>query len=123
MIKFDKKVATEIQELLIKELKEYEKEIKMTKTERKDLYEWVASGRSPYDNGSYVCYEGGQPMDFINALRFIQEEAAHYESLSEEEKSEYQGCKETYDTDSDEPMIMVGASDICLDDLEDLPFK
>ena len=123
MIKFDKKVAPEIKELLIKELKKYEKEIKMTKAERKDLYEWVASGRSPYDNGSYVCYEGGQPMDFINALRFIQEEAAHYESLSEEEKSGYQRCKETYDIDNDEPMIMAGALDICLDDLEDLPFK
>ena len=49
-MKFQKHVKREIRELLIQRLKEYEKNIKMSKHEKRLLYEWVSSGRSPYDN-------------------------------------------------------------------------
>lgn len=43
------------------------------KRELKDLKAWVKSGHSPYENGDYICLEGGGPMDFINALRFQED--------------------------------------------------
>ena len=34
-----------------------------------DLHEWVAAGRSVYDNPCLIYDESGRPMDFINACR------------------------------------------------------
>ena len=45
-----------------------------TPEEKKALRIWVKKGHSPYDNGWYIANESGGPMDFINSLRFLEEE-------------------------------------------------
>ena len=44
----------------------------MTREERRLLHEWVSSGHSTYDNGSYI-YGAGVPLDFVSALRYERE--------------------------------------------------
>ncbi len=46
--------------------------------EKRALSSWVRSGHSPYENGWYVATESGGPMDFINALRFLENEYQEY---------------------------------------------
>ena len=41
----------------------------ITEDEMEDLREWVAAGKSVYDNPCLICDESGRPMDFINACR------------------------------------------------------
>jgi hypothetical protein len=41
----------------------------ITESEMEDLLEWVAAGRSVYDNPCFVYDESGRPMDFINGCR------------------------------------------------------
>ena len=45
-----------------------------TPEEKKALRSWVRSGHSPFENGWYVATESGGPMDFISAMRFLEEE-------------------------------------------------
>lgn len=122
-MKFQKHVKQEVRELLAHQLKEYEQDFTMTKEERKQLHNWVASGHSPYDNGDYI-YGAGIPLDFISALRAIQEEEKKFSNLSEEEKqSEIASVCYQYDTLLDE--ISFEADSFCqfsgeLD--EELPF-
>ena len=85
-MKFEKHVKREIRELLDEQLKEYESNITMTKSERKELYDWVAGGRSPYDNGDYICGSNGYPLDFVSALRTARELQEWFETLSDVEK-------------------------------------
>ncbi len=49
-----------------------------TQEEKKALRSWVRSGHSPYENGDYIATESGGPMDFINALRFLEDEYQAY---------------------------------------------
>ena len=86
--------------------KKYEKEMAMTSEERKELHKWVASGRSPYDNGDYIYGENGWPMDFVSAMRFEADQMEWFASLSEEEKQALQGKSQQYDTELDEPISM-----------------
>ena len=58
----------------------------MSKEECRELHEWVAKGRSSYDNSNYICGAGGYPLDFISALRAEKELQDWFDSLSEEEK-------------------------------------
>ena len=58
-MRFHKNVPQENREFLTEQLRQYEKEMRMNADERKALHKWVASGRSPYDNGDYICTEGG----------------------------------------------------------------
>lgn len=123
-MKFEKHVKREIRELLDEQLKEYESNITMTKSERKELYDWVAGGRSPYDNGDYICGSNGYPLDFVSALRTARELKEWFETLSDVEKhAELYGGHMQYDTATD---------DICLNATlvntlnwqdEDLPFQ
>lgn len=110
-MRFNRNVPKENREYLRTELKKYEAEFNdMTKAERDALYEWVASGRSPYDNGSYVCYDGGYPVDFISTLRMWKEMSKEEHPISE------------YDIELDAPVYRVSDS-IEIDSDEDLPFK
>ena len=76
----------------------------MTKDELRELKKWVASGRSPYDNGDYIYSENGCPMDFVSAMRFQDEMYEWWMSLSEEEREQDRnlfitgatGCGKTY---------------------------
>lgn len=123
-MRFYKNVPQENREILTEQLKKYEKEMAMTSDERKELHKWVASGRSPYDNGDYICGENGWPMDFVSAMRFVNEQLEWFESLSEEEKESLLHKNEPqYDTHSDEPVFCMssGLRDVYPD--EELPFQ
>ena len=123
-MKFHKHVTREIRELLQEQLKEYEAHTQMTKEERKALHDWVASGRSPYDNGDYLCGDGGYPLDFISALRANKELQEWYDSLSEDEKqAEKSGHCYQYSTDTDEIYFDTAAFKLPDSEGEELPFE
>ena len=83
-MKFNKNVPLEHQEILIKQLKEYEHNFtNMTREERHLLQMWVRNGNSPYDNGDYVCDDNCRPMDFVNTLRFWEDMKECLDALSE----------------------------------------
>jgi hypothetical protein len=53
----------------------------VTEDERNDLLEWVAAGKSIYDNPCFIYDDSGQTMDFINACRIADEmDADSYDS-------------------------------------------
>jgi hypothetical protein len=52
----------------------------LTDEERDDLYKWVESGNSAYDNPHYYSDERGNPMDYISTMRVIEEQVAEMES-------------------------------------------
>ena len=87
-MRFRKNVPAEHREFLQEQLKQYKKEITMSKDELRELEKWVASGRSPYDNGDYIYSENGCPMDFVSAMRFQDEMYEWWMSLSEEEREQ-----------------------------------
>ena len=67
-------IDKELKALLRKELKEYEQTIgDLTPDERKDLREWVKTGRSVYDNPWYISMGNGWPIDYIKASRIFDE--------------------------------------------------
>lgn len=121
-MRFRKNVSRENRELLTEQLRQYEKEMRMTSEERKELHKWVASGRSPYDNGDYICSDGGYPLDFVSALRFEAEQMEWYQSLSEEEKEELHSNSIQYNTRTDE-LIVNCAEYYQMDSAEELPFQ
>ena len=49
-----------------------------TPEEKNALRSWVRSGHSPFENGWYVVTDSGGPMDFISAMRFLEEEYKEY---------------------------------------------
>ena len=67
-----------------------------TPDEKAALRNWVRAGYSPYENDSYVVTESGEPMDFISAQRFLEEEYQEY--LKDPEG--FQGHPETIETNS-----------------------
>ena len=70
------------------------------------MEKWVASGRSPYDNGDYIYSENGCPMDFVSAMPFQDEMYEWWMSLSEEEREqELNELRGDYDTVSDSIII------------------
>ena len=81
-MKFKKHVKKEIREILTRDLKDYEKHVTMTQKERKDLYNWVSNGYSPYDNDYYLYDEYGCPMDFISAERMTKDFIEHPENFA-----------------------------------------
>lgn len=94
------KIEKERKRLLKKELKEYEKVTPMTVEEREAIYEWVRGGRSVHDNGSYACYEGGAPMDYLDVYREEKKEYEKITEMSENDRKkylceEYGICRET----------------------------
>ena len=121
-MRFHKNVPRENRELLTEQLRQYEKEMRMNSDERKALHKWVASGRSPYDNGDYICTDGGYPLDFVSALRFEEEQMEWYQNISEEEKEDLSSRSIEYNTKTDE--LMVNCSKYYQTDPdEELPFN
>ena len=80
-----------------------------TPEEKKALRSWVRKGRSPYENSWYIAHESGGPMDFINALRFLEDE--YQEFLKDPEG--YRGCPDEQPENGNSPS---GSS------ADDLPF-
>ena len=92
--------------------------------ELRELEKWVASGRSPYDNGDYIYSENGCPMDFVSAMRFQDEMYEWWMSLSEEEREqELRELRGDYDTVSDSIIINTEWSDPVMDPDAELPFS
>lgn len=123
-MRFHRHVTREVRELLTEQLKEYESRTPMSREERRELHDWVAEGKSPYDNGDYICGEGGLPLDFISALRASRELQDWFASLSEEEKeAERRSNCALYSTENDEVYFDLTA--FPLPDMEDcdLPFQ
>lgn len=69
------RAGSDAQRFLELELEEYEAVTPMTEEEREALHEWVALGKSVHDNGWYACWDGGIPMDFLDAYRQIRDES------------------------------------------------
>lgn len=123
-MRFHKNVPQEHREILTEQLKKYEKEMTMTSDERKELHRWVARGRSPYDNGDFIYAENGWPMDFVSALRFVDEQLEWFANLSEEKQEALLHHNEPqYDTQMDEPVFCVAPYLCGVDSDEELPFK
>lgn len=84
----------------------------------------MASGRSPYDYGDYICGDNGCPLDFVSALHFINEQMEWFQSLSEEEKEALrQENIPQYDTEQDELVFCAGSFTKACDPDEELPFR
>lgn len=95
------KIEKDRKNFLRRELREYEKITPMTEEEREALHEWVHSGRSVHDNGSYACYEGGRPLDFLDVYRKEKEECGRLPAMDEEEQKNY--LREEYGIGRDTP--------------------
>ena len=108
-MRFHRNISADLRNILSAQLQDYEKTTDMRIEERRELRQWVLSGHSPYENGWYLCNEDGCPLDFINALRIVEDEAVMKESTY------------AYDTASSEPMILVRVSGH-MDRAEELPF-
>ena len=121
-MKFHKNIKREVRELLKEQLKEYESAITMTKAERRQLHEWVASGRSPYDNGSYLSDCTGSPMGFVSALRFEKDLLEWFEDLSEEEKTARLDAAVQYDTCADDIYFNISELGVSQELSEEVPF-
>jgi hypothetical protein len=64
----------DIKDLNQREMRQYRSEIgRMTPQERNDLREWVAAGNSPYSNPYLMVWEGGYSVDYITAMRDIED--------------------------------------------------
>lgn len=123
-MRFHKNVPQENREILTEQLKKYEKEMTMTSEERRELHKWVAKGHSPYDNGDFIYGENGWPMDFVSALRFVDDQLEWFASLSEEEQEALLHNNEPqYDTQMDEPVFCVSSYLCEVDPDEELPFR
>lgn len=123
-MRFHKNVPAENRAFLREQLKQYKKEISMTKEELQELEEWVASGRSPYDNGNYIYNNYGYPMDFVSALRFLNEEQEWFNSLSDEEREEdLRSLRSNYDTFEDDVAFIATDFHMDIDPDEELPFN
>lgn len=109
-MRFHRNVSMELKNLLSAQLQQYEKTMAMTNEERGELRQWVMSGNSPYDNGWYLCSENGCPLDFVTALRIVEDDAAMNEAVY------------AYDTTLDELAILVSASEHTAPAVEKLPF-
>lgn len=106
-MRFHKNVPQELQEILSVDFNRYIKEVPMSVNERNELQKWVQSGHSPYDNSWYIATEAGVPMDFVNALRFIETEAS---------------VDVVYDTVAEDIVFVASAGTPTVSLTEELPF-
>jgi|WetSurMetagenome_2_1015567.scaffolds.fasta_scaffold156744_1 hypothetical protein len=60
---------------LQREAAEYMACMEITQTERQELLDWIRDGRSVYDNPWYMADESGMLMDFISAMREVDDQS------------------------------------------------
>ena len=68
-LKFKKSITEDVRSILEKQYSEYLENNKLSKKEKTLLYEWVCTGRSPYENELGLYGTDGIPIDFITAMR------------------------------------------------------
>lgn len=61
----------QLEEYLRHEAYEYLLDADVTPDECREVLEWVKSGNSVYSNPWYLYDEGGNPMDYIAAMRTV----------------------------------------------------
>ncbi len=73
------------------ELERYEREVPMSRYEKKLLREWVVSGHSPRENpGSrYICLTGSEPYDFLDVYRMDREIRQDMKGMNKAEQEAY----------------------------------
>ena len=73
------------------ELERYEREVPMSRYEKKLLREWVVSGHSPRENpGSrYICLTGSEPYDFLDVYRMDREIRQDMNGMNKAEQEAY----------------------------------
>lgn len=93
--------------MLTNDLQRYMQEVKIGKSEYKELCQWVQAGHSPYDNAWDIATDWGTPIDYISAKRIVERGI---------------GLIAAYDIVNDEPIFLVQNDDTddCAD--EELPF-
>lgn len=122
-MRFRKNVPAEHREVLKEQLKQYKKEMNLTKEELRELERWVSSGHSPYDNGNLIYGENGWPLDYVSALRAESEMLEWFNGLSEEEREKYlQELRSEHDTASDDVNIIADWYDSAMDPDAEMPF-
>ena len=109
-MRFSKKITADQKEYLAELLQQYEERTPMNSEERAELRQWVMDGNSPYDNGWNLCDEDGCPLDFVSAIRIVQDETVMSNAIY------------AYDTCKDEPAILVSAADSVDIVSTDMPF-
>ena len=72
-----------------KELREYEAITSMDEDERSALHLWVEKGNSVHANPYGAVYEGGIPMDFLDAYRDVEEQEREFREMSSEEQARF----------------------------------
>lgn len=68
-LKFKKYIPDDVRSILERQYSEYLRNNKLSKKEKPLLYEWICTGRSPYDNELGLYGTDGIPIDFITAMR------------------------------------------------------
>ena len=112
-MKFQRKISPETRKILLAQLKEFEREVRMTKAERAALHDWVSAGHSPYDNEQDLYFDTS-PLDFVSALRFTQAFEEMLSELSPESRhEELKKISYQYDTVADTVAIDVSACFHC----------
>lgn len=77
------------QDLLIRELIEYEKVTAMTADENAALHSWVNSGYSVHENASMAVDDFGNTLDFLDVYREEKEVAEKLKNLPLNEQNKY----------------------------------
>lgn len=69
------KISTseELNEILSRVLDKYLDENNIDQKEKEQLFQWISEGNSPYNNPYYMSNEKGYPIDFIEALRAVEQ--------------------------------------------------
>ena len=105
-MKFQNSVSPELRSLLRSDLQRY-MEVQMTDSERLELFQWIQTGNSPYDNGWNIATDTGTPMDYISAKRIVE---SGQELIA------------AYDTVNDEPFFLAQEDDTIDSSDDELPF-
>ena len=59
--------------LLKREAAQYKATMPMSQEERRCLDDWIKNGNSVYDNPWCMADELGRPMDYISAIRIVED--------------------------------------------------
>jgi hypothetical protein len=79
----------DVKDLIQREMRQYRSEVgRMTPQERKELREWVADGNSVYNNPYHMAWDGGYPVDYITAMRDIEDMRSNPEIYGIESEAE-----------------------------------
>ncbi|GAB1476247.1 hypothetical protein MASR2M70_22730 [Bacillota bacterium] len=84
-MKFNKHISSELQELLITQLKEYIKTTPMTRKELRAVRDWVKDGHSVYESMSGAFYDGQTPVEFLAEWRDDEYISQHTKWMAPEE--------------------------------------